>query len=115
MIRKAKPCRPGRPAAGGFSSLSCRQSMEYRYIRFAVHPGSAAFIASIGTNGELHPDFGTVWQGAPNGIPYVVVGGDQPPVAVTYTAYGDESDPGPFPIPDDAGGGRKRFPMATAT
>ena len=69
---------------------------------FAVHPGSAAFIASIGTNGELHPDFGTVWQGAPNGIPYVVVGGDQPPVAVTYTAYGDESDPGPFPIPDNA-------------
>jgi len=69
---------------------------------FEVHPDSAAFIASIGANGELHPDFGTVWQGAPNGIPYVVVGGDQPPVAITYTAYGAESDPGPFPIPDNA-------------
>ncbi|MBE0664284.1 MAG: hypothetical protein E4H23_05835 [Chrysiogenales bacterium] len=68
----------------------------------AVHPDSAAFIASIGASGELHADFGTVWEGAPIGIPYAVVGGGQPPAAITYTAYGDESDPGPFPIPDDA-------------
>ena len=69
---------------------------------YAVHPDSAAFISSIGRNGELHPSFGTVWEGAPNGIPYRVVGGSQAPVPITYTAYGDESDPGPFPIPDDA-------------
>jgi hypothetical protein len=69
---------------------------------YPLHPDSAAFIASIGRDGELHPDFGTVWEGAPNGIPYRVVGGGQAPVPITYTAYGDESDPGPFPIPDDA-------------
>lgn len=33
------------------------------------------------------------------GIPYVTVGSGQAKLAVTYTDYGDESDPGPFPIP----------------
>jgi hypothetical protein len=40
-----------------------------------------------------------VWDGAPIGIPYVVVTIAQPLVPVTYTDWGDESDPGPFPIP----------------
>jgi hypothetical protein len=31
-----------------------------------------------------------------------VVPASQPAVPITYTAYGDESDPGPFPIPADA-------------
>ncbi len=66
-----------------------------------VHPNSAEFIESIGADKHLHPDFGTVWQGAPVGIPYVVVREDQPRVPVTFQ-YADESDPGPYPIPDDA-------------
>src|SRR5205807_3416757 len=66
-----------------------------------VDPNSAALIASIGLNTGLHPDFGTVWDGAPNGIPYVVVSGGQPMVPVTFD-YADESDPGPYPIPPDA-------------
>lgn len=69
---------------------------------YPLHPGSSAFINSIGRDGELHPSFGTVWEGAPNGIPYRIVGRDQSLVPVTYTAYGDESDSGPFPVPDDA-------------
>ncbi len=69
---------------------------------YPLHPNSDHFIASIGAEKSLHPDFGTVWGGAPNGIPYVFVPGDQPLVNIIYTAYGDESDPGPFPIPDDA-------------
>jgi len=68
---------------------------------FAVHLLSTEFIASIGLGGHLHPDFGTVWAGAPNGIPYIVVPGDQLRVPVTFY-YGDESDPGPYPIPPDA-------------
>lgn len=63
-----------------------------------VDPNSDALVASIGLDKNLHPDFGTVWQGAPNGIPYAVVGGDQPEVGVTFQ-YHDESDPGPYPIP----------------
>lgn len=69
---------------------------------FPIHPHSDNFIASVGGEKGLHPDFGTEWQGVPNGIPYVVVPGSQPMVMITFTAYGDESDPGPYPIPDEA-------------
>ena len=68
---------------------------------YPLHPLSSSFIASIGSQGYLHPDFGTVWDGAPNGIPYVVVPGNQPLVSVSFD-YADESDPGPYPIPPDA-------------
>ncbi len=66
-----------------------------------VDANSEALLRSIGWETGLHPDFGTVWNGAPNGIPYVVVSGQQPKVPVSFT-YADESDPGPYPIPPDA-------------
>ncbi|MEK7269700.1 MAG: hypothetical protein AAB215_02030 [Planctomycetota bacterium] len=66
-----------------------------------VDPNSAKLIASIGAEKPLHADFGTVWNGAPNGIPYVVVPGTQPKVPVSFE-YADESDPGSYPIPPDA-------------
>jgi hypothetical protein len=66
-----------------------------------LHPQSDAFVDAIGRDDHLHPDFGTVWQGAPIGIPYVVVGGGQPKVPVSFY-YADESDPGPYPIPPNA-------------
>ncbi|HEU0014721.1 MAG TPA: hypothetical protein VFQ45_13630 [Longimicrobium sp.] len=65
-----------------------------------VDANSEALIAACGDRG-LHPDFGTTWNGAPNGIPYVVVSGQQAKVPVTFD-YDDESDPGPYPIPPDA-------------
>ena len=66
-----------------------------------VDPNSDALIRSIGLDKHLHPDFGTVYQGAPVGIPYVVVPGTQPKVPVRFQ-YADESNPGPYPIPPDA-------------
>jgi hypothetical protein len=69
--------------------------------RMPVDPHSDALIQSIGLDKSLHPDFGTVYQGAPNGIPYVVVPGSQKKVRVQFR-YADESDPGPYPIPGDA-------------
>ena len=66
-----------------------------------VERDSAAYLARMGLDTELHPDFGTVWAGAPNGIPYVLVRGTQPKVPITFY-YADESDPGPYPIPLDA-------------
>ncbi|HVF44432.1 MAG TPA: hypothetical protein VM936_15515 [Pyrinomonadaceae bacterium] len=68
----------------------------------AVDPNSANLIASIGLGASLHPDFGTVWNGAPNGIPYVVVSGSQGRVQINFNAFGDESDPGPYPVPPNA-------------
>jgi len=66
----------------------------------AVDPRSSTLIASCGLR-NLHPDFGTTYNGAPNGIPYVVVRAGQPKVPVTFD-YSDESDPGPYPIPPSA-------------
>ena len=66
-----------------------------------VDPNSANLIASCGATRSLHPDFGTEYEGVPWGIPFVTVRGDQPRVPVSFY-YGDESDPGPYPIPPNA-------------
>jgi uncharacterized protein (TIGR03437 family) len=59
---------------------------------------SAAYVNTIGARLPLHPDFGAgLWAGGPIGIPFVLVS-NQSPVSVTFQ-YGDESDPGPYPIP----------------
>jgi hypothetical protein len=69
--------------------------------QYPVDPNSDAYIASISADGAeyLHADFG---EHPDYGIPYVVVPGDQLPVPITFIEYGDESDPGPYPIPADA-------------
>lgn len=69
-----------------------------------VHPNSAGYIATIGSSTGFHADFGSgVWppgSNSPIGIPTIDVPGTQSNVAVSFT-YDDESDPGPYPIPDD--------------
>ena len=66
-----------------------------------VDPHSAAYIAYIDAHGgdHLHPDFGSPRA---YGFPYAVVGAGQPKLRINYTAYGSESDKGPFPIPKGA-------------
>lgn len=66
-----------------------------------VDPNSAALIASCGAGKQLHPDFGTVYRGAPNGIPMIVVHSTQPKVPISFR-YATESDPGPYPLPPNA-------------
>ena len=66
-----------------------------------VDLNSSAYIASIGATKGVHPDFGSgTWDGGPIGIPYNAVPGSQPKVPITFD-YDDESDPGPYPIPED--------------
>ena len=68
-----------------------------------VDPNSTAIINFIGANVPLHPDFGSgTYAGSIIGIPYEVVDASQGPVTINFTAYGDESDPGPMPIPLNA-------------
>lgn len=67
----------------------------------ALDPMSDTYIKNMSPSTYCHPDFGTVWQGAPIGIPYIVVPGTQPLVPVSFT-YASESDPGPYPIPANA-------------
>ncbi|MDJ0925251.1 MAG: hypothetical protein QNJ77_11870 [Acidimicrobiia bacterium] len=71
-----------------------------------VHANSAAYINTIGSTRTLHADFGSgVWppgSNSPIGIPFVEVRAGQAEVQINYTAYGSESDPGPWPIPANA-------------
>jgi hypothetical protein len=61
-------------------------------------PRSDAYVRSIGLGDHLHPDFGSGRYGN-YGIPVTTVPRTQKRVPIVYTAYGDESDKGPFPIP----------------
>jgi hypothetical protein len=68
-----------------------------------VDPNSAAIINYIGTTDPVHPDFGSgEYNGSSIGIPYIVVDSQQAPVVINFTAYGNESDPGPMPVPASA-------------
>lgn len=91
----------GGPTVGGCPVFPADNAWNTPVAAAPLHPDSDAIIATIQANGgdNLHPDFG---ENPEYGIPYVVVPADQPRVPITYDAYGDESDPGPFPIPPDA-------------
>ena len=73
-----------------------------RVDRLPVARNSATLIASIGADRPVHADFGSgLYQGAPIGIPYTTVPGNQKRVPVSFDTA-DESDRGPYPIPPDA-------------
>ena len=65
-----------------------------------VDPNSTAYINTIGAARHVHADFGsgrgTAGQSA---FPSSSCPGSQPLVPIHYQAYGDESDPGPYPVP----------------
>jgi hypothetical protein len=92
------------PPAGLPCGLFPADNIWNRPVRdLPVHPQSAAYIESIGGDAVLHPDFGAgQWQGGPIGIPVTVARAGARLVPLHFTAYGDESDPGPYPIPTSA-------------
>jgi hypothetical protein len=69
-----------------------------RVDKLPVARNSATLIAGIGLNRPVHPDFGTVYNGAPNGIPYKVVSKHTPRVRVSFD-YASESDKRRYPLP----------------
>lgn len=67
-----------------------------------VDPYNTQIISGFSSN-VIKADFGSgLWDGAPIGIPYIVVCGNQPKTTINFTDYGDESDRGPYPIPLNA-------------
>lgn len=88
-----------RPTVGGCTIFPRSNAWNTDISDYPVHPNSEAYIASIGLDSNLHPDFG---ENQDYGIPITKVGKSQPDVDITFTAYGDESDPGPYPVPEDA-------------
>jgi hypothetical protein len=97
------PVFPDPPAGlpANAPSLPNQAAWNQDISKAPVAPGSAATIAYINAQGgdRLHPDFGSPRA---YGFPYAVVDPGQRKLPVHYTAYGDESDRGPFPIPANA-------------
>jgi hypothetical protein len=98
--------RAGAPLEYGCPILPAEDPLNEEIASAPVNPNSAAYVASIGLSAHLHPDFGT----EPSyGIPYTVVGPEQPKVPIKFTQYAAESNPGPYPVPANApieGGGK---------
>ena len=92
---------PGAPTIAGCPIFPADNVWNTPIDQLPVDSNSSVYIATIGATTGLHPDFGTIWEGAPIGIPYNIVPGTQPQVSITFD-YFDESDPGPYPIPPDA-------------
>ncbi len=87
----------------GFRPFPAKNAWNQDISAEAVDPNSDSYINFIGTTVPLHPDFGSgEYQGSYIGIPYSVVDSSQAPVNILFNAYGDESDPGPMPIPANA-------------
>jgi hypothetical protein len=91
---------PGQVASlGGFVPFTNASLWNADISGAAVDPNSATIMSNWVGSVNVHPDFGT---DPTYGIPYVVVNGSQGFVDVKLGAYGDESDPGPMPVPANA-------------
>jgi hypothetical protein len=96
--------QPGQGGSlGGFVPFPADNLWNQDISNASVDPNSTALINFIGTSVGLHPDFGSgLYAGSIIGIPYQVVDSTQGPVTINFTEFGDESDPGPMPIPLNA-------------
>jgi hypothetical protein len=105
-VAKKPPPVAAESVEPGCQILPPEDPLNQEVAHAPVNPNSANYVASIGLTAHLHPDFGT----EPSyGIPYTVVGEDQPEVPIRFTKYRAESNRGPYPIPPDApieGGGK---------
>ena len=94
------PLRP--PTIGGCQVFPSNNAWNRDVSKLPVRRDSARLVSSISSTGGrtmLHADFG---GGGAYGIPFMVVQSTQKAEPIHYTAYGDESSPGPFPIPPGA-------------
>jgi hypothetical protein len=102
-FRPTSPPWPGSvvgASIGGCPTFPADNAWNRDISSAPVDPSSAAYVARIDSfRSFVHPDFGS---DPSYGIPYVVVAGSQPWVPITFTAYGDQSDPGPYPVPLNA-------------
>jgi hypothetical protein len=88
---------PSLPGAPGCPVFPADNAWNQRVDRLPVAAGSAGYIARIGLDEPVHPDFGTVYDGAPNGIPYAIVSDATKRVPVTFQ-YASESDGHDYPL-----------------
>ncbi len=98
-----RPPSPTPPPPGQCPILPADSIWNRNVSAVPTAASSSAYIARLGGSGTiLHPGFGACcWQGQNIGQPFVAVQ-NQPLVPIHFTAYGQQSDPGPYPIPTDA-------------
>jgi hypothetical protein len=87
---------------GGCQVLPISNIWNTPVVSLPVAANSTAVVNHIGASDTMHPDFGTVWEGAPIGIPYVTVPNGQAMLPIDFASldgWPEESDAGPYPIP----------------
>ena len=92
------PVFPPSSAAANAPSAADESAWNQDISAAPPDPNSAAYISYISAHGGdlIHPDFGSPRE---YGFPYAVVGKKQKRTKVNFTAYGDESDHGPYRVP----------------
>lgn len=94
-----RPAASGSPQIAGCTVFPADNIWNTPVDALPLDPNSTAYINTIGADLTLKADFGSgLWEGGPIGIPFTIVPGNQPRVAVSFE-YAGESDPGPYPIP----------------
>ena len=97
------PTSSGGPSIGGCPVFPGDNIWNRRIDSLPVDASSQAYVTNIGATAGMHADFGAgLWDGGPIGIPFITVAGAQPFVPIAFIWYGDESDPGPYPVPPNA-------------
>ena len=89
------PRLPGAPKCPLFPASNV---WNKRVDKLPVAANSQRVISYDRARHRLHPDFGTVWDGHPNGIPYTIASKKTKRYRVNFE-YASESDKGPYPIP----------------
>jgi len=88
------------PTLAGCPVFPASNPWNQKVDKLPVAANSAQLIASMGTAGGVHADFGNgLYNGSRIGIPYVVVHASTTPKSRVTFLYADESDKGPYPIP----------------
>ena len=96
VVRPVPPA-PDAPQIAGCPVFPASSPWNQDIAGAAVDALSSSYVASIGGGATLFANLGT---DARSGIPYVVVPAVQSQVPIIFT-QDTESDPGPYPIPND--------------
>ena len=96
LLATADP--PGPHSLGVCTFFPANNVWNVPIDKLPVDANSAAYIAAIGADKPLHPDFDSLG----GGIPFITVAGSQPKAPIHFTESPDESEAGPYPIPANA-------------
>ena len=90
------------PALANCPMFPANNFWNARVDSLPIHPMSDLWVDSIGRGESFHMDFGSgTWDGGPIGIPYNILSGSTVNKYTLDFYYPDESDAGPYPIPDN--------------